>query len=195
MGLAVIRLFRQVVGDKDRKMEHYITSKNLYDPIMQVFRENCDRYNMVNSAIVELFNFIDKEYYNNHRLIGYLVERYKTDFESVTYVPTFSQLIQKYESHQNFVSQKDSNDNEPLTSTGKRKREDEEDEEAYFGIVSDEPSTPPITDDADDFGAGLPPLKSKDKEDDEDSEIIPVKKRRKLEFKSISYHKTDKTKK
>jgi len=193
--LAVIRLFRQVVGDKDRKMEHYITSKNLYDPIMQVFRENCDRYNMVNSAIVELFNFIDKEYYNNHRLIGYLVERYKTDFESVTYVPTFSQLIQKYESHQNFVSQKDSNDNEPLTSTGKRKREDEEDEEAYFGIVSDEPSTPPITDDADDFGAGLPPLKSKDKEDDEDSEIIPVKKRRKLEFKSISYHKTDKTKK
>lgn len=81
---------------------------------------------------------------------------------------------------------------------GKRKRSEfepeDEDEEAYFSLAPDEPSTPPISNDDDDseqFGAGLHPLKSSSTEEDDDDEpIVPVRKKRKLfEIKSISYHK------
>eukprot|EP00339_Tiarina_fusa_P025173 CAMPEP_0117053872 /NCGR_PEP_ID=MMETSP0472-20121206/37289_1 /TAXON_ID=693140 ORGANISM="Tiarina fusus, Strain LIS" /NCGR_SAMPLE_ID=MMETSP0472 /ASSEMBLY_ACC=CAM_ASM_000603 /LENGTH=167 /DNA_ID=CAMNT_0004769149 /DNA_START=57 /DNA_END=560 /DNA_ORIENTATION=+ len=148
---------------------------------------------MVNSSIVELFDFINKEYYNNHRLIGYLVERFRSDFENVTYVPTFTQLIQKHEAHQEFVSKGRIDREDDSKSTGKRRREDfaDEEEEAYFDHVSDEPSTPPISAEGDEneIGADLPPLKAKTNDDDDDEPIVPVKKKRKLQFKSISYHK------
>ena len=58
--------------------------------------------------------------------------------------------------------------------------------------MSDEPSTPPISEESEEneLGAGLPPLKASNKADDEDDEmVVPAKKKRKLQIKSISYHK------
>ena len=105
--LAIIRLFRQVVGDKNRQTERYLITRHLFDPLMKVFRDNEERYNMINSAIVELFDFIDKEYFNNYRFISYLVERFRTDFERIDYVPTFKLLIKKYETRQELAENGD----------------------------------------------------------------------------------------
>ena len=112
--LAVIRLFRQAIADKDKKIEIYITTKNLFDPIMKLFRENSDRYNMVNSAIIELFDFIKIEYEKNFRLLIYLVERFRKDFEDVTYVNTFSQLVDRYDNHQEVASQQETKSNDTV---------------------------------------------------------------------------------
>jgi protein phosphatase-4 regulatory subunit 3 len=83
--------------------------KHLYDPILQLFRENKDRYNMINSAIVELFEFIVKECHSNYKLITYLVLRFRPDFMNVKYVHTFETLIQKYETHQELKRNGDQN--------------------------------------------------------------------------------------
>ena len=115
--------------------------KHLFDPLIEIFRENKDRYNMINSSIIELFDFIDKEYNqfpppppssssssstssssssknhtpssaappsspvnsSNFKFISYLVSRYRDDFAAITYVPTFSNILSKFDSHSHLI--------------------------------------------------------------------------------------------
>ena len=71
---------------------------------MKSFINNGNRNNMINSAILELFWFIDQECYNNHKLIAHLVEKYRDDFEKITYVNAFRNLITKYDNHRDIVN-------------------------------------------------------------------------------------------
>ena len=132
LALAAIRIFRQSIGEKDRKLEGHIMHKHLFDPLIHIFRENKDRYNMINSSIIELFDFIDKEYNqlppppltsssspsssapsknsnsppvnsSNFKFISYLVNRYRDDFSSITYVPTFTNILSKFDSHSHLL--------------------------------------------------------------------------------------------
>ncbi|PRP84443.1 hypothetical protein PROFUN_08028 [Planoprotostelium fungivorum] len=95
---ASIRLFRCFVGMKDEFYNRHITKYSLFDPIMDIFKRNGNRYNLINSSIIELFDFIRKE--NIKHLISYLYKNYKEVLESVTYVDTCKQLIQKHEQNQ-----------------------------------------------------------------------------------------------
>ena len=56
--LAALRLCRKVVGLKDDSYNHYIVKHDLFAPIVKTLVTNGDRYNMVNSAILEMFEFI-----------------------------------------------------------------------------------------------------------------------------------------
>eukprot|EP01117_Protostelium_nocturnum_P007283 TRINITY_DN2607_c0_g1_i1.p1 TRINITY_DN2607_c0_g1~~TRINITY_DN2607_c0_g1_i1.p1 ORF type:complete len:591 (+),score=132.41 TRINITY_DN2607_c0_g1_i1:153-1925(+) len=58
--LSSIRFFRSFVGMKDDFYNRHITKNNLFDPIIEVFTKNGNRYNLLNSAIIELFDFIRK---------------------------------------------------------------------------------------------------------------------------------------
>ena len=43
---------------KDEFYNRYITKGKLFEPVVQAFKDNGHKYNLLNSAIVELFEFI-----------------------------------------------------------------------------------------------------------------------------------------
>lgn len=53
-----LRFLRRIVGLKDEFYNRYIVKGQLFDPVIATFKENGQRYNLLNSAIVELFEFI-----------------------------------------------------------------------------------------------------------------------------------------
>jgi hypothetical protein len=55
---AAVRFCRRMVGLTDEFYNRYIIYKNLFSPIVKAFMANGRRYNLVNSAILELFDFI-----------------------------------------------------------------------------------------------------------------------------------------
>ncbi|GAB1302951.1 Protein PPP4R3C [Apodemus speciosus] len=93
--LCVVRFMRKMIGLKDKIYCLYIIKENLFEPIVNAFMHNGHRYNMLNSAIIELFEFIRKE--NIKSLIENIVEKFFVAFESVEYVQTFKGLKTKYE--------------------------------------------------------------------------------------------------
>ncbi|XP_005080124.1 protein PPP4R3C-like [Mesocricetus auratus] len=93
--LCAIRFMRQMVGINDKIYNLYIIKKNLFEPVVRTFLHNGERNNMLNSAIIELFEFIRQE--NIKSLIANIVEKFFTAFESVEYVQTFKGLKVKFE--------------------------------------------------------------------------------------------------
>lgn len=53
-----LRFMRRIVGLKDEFYNRYIIKGQLFDPVVTAFKNNGQRYNLLNSAIVELFEFI-----------------------------------------------------------------------------------------------------------------------------------------
>nr|XP_034342318.1 protein PPP4R3C-like [Arvicanthis niloticus] len=93
--LCAIRFMRKMIGLKDKIYILYIIKENLFEPVVNAFVHNGHRYNMLNSAIIELFEFIRKE--NIKSLIANIVENFFVSFESIEYVQTFKGLKTKYE--------------------------------------------------------------------------------------------------
>lgn len=58
MFTASLRLLRKVIGLKDDFYNRYIIKGDLFRPIVDCFVANGDRYNLLNSAMLELFEFI-----------------------------------------------------------------------------------------------------------------------------------------
>ncbi|ERE65140.1 protein PPP4R3C [Cricetulus griseus] len=93
--LCAIRFMRQMVGVNDKLYNHYIITKNLFEPVVKAFIHNGKRNNMLNSAIIELFEFIREE--NIKSLVANIVKNFFTAFESIEYVQTFKGLKDKFE--------------------------------------------------------------------------------------------------
>ena len=55
---------------------------------LQLFKRNEHKYNLINSAIIELFDFIRKE--NIKSLVAYITEKFEKELRPVTYVDTFN---------------------------------------------------------------------------------------------------------
>ena len=92
--VAAVRFLRACVGLKDEFYNRYIIKNTLFAP-MKVFIANGDKYNLLNSAVLELVDFIRRE--NIKALVAHLVENYEAMFETVTYVDTFRLLKVRYE--------------------------------------------------------------------------------------------------
>lgn len=116
--LSVIRFFKTIIGKNDLLLHNYILTHNLFDPVMEIWRKNATCYNLINSAIIDLFDMMTR-LTNTTRLKQYCVERFRSDFEKVTYIETFSQLISQQEQ-----KEKDENTEES--------QHDIEDDDAYF---------------------------------------------------------------
>jgi protein phosphatase-4 regulatory subunit 3 len=93
--VASVRFLRACVGLKDEFYNRYIIKNNLFAPVMKVFMANGDKYNLLNSTVLELIDFIRRE--NIKALIAHVVEKYESMFETVTYVDTFKLLKTRYE--------------------------------------------------------------------------------------------------
>ena len=53
-----IRLVRKMIARKDEFFNRYIVKGCLLEPVVKAFKNNGNRYNLLNSAIIELFEFI-----------------------------------------------------------------------------------------------------------------------------------------
>ncbi|XP_021044314.1 protein PPP4R3C [Mus pahari] len=102
--LCAVRFMRKMIGLKDKICSLYIIKENLFEPVVNAFMHNGHQYNMLNSAIIELFEFIRKE--NIKSLIVNIVENFFMAFESIEYVQTFKGLKTKYEEEKKRKSQR-----------------------------------------------------------------------------------------
>jgi len=163
--LAAIRFFRSFIGMKEDFYNKHLIKKNLFDPIIEVFKENGAKYNLLNSAIIELFEFIRKE--NVKPLIQHVVERYGDFFKTVEYVDTFKHLLLKNEQNQENSSASSTPTLSANSLNGSREVQDDED---YFN--SEEEENPvPIKRFEKDIERQFKPLIRK--VDDDDSLILP----------------------
>jgi len=143
LALAALRFCRKIIGVKDEFYNRYITKGKLLVPIIQAFEENGNKYNMINSAVIELFEFIRIE--DVKSLITYVVEDYMSSFESVDYVQTFKGLKMRYDQERDRQNRKnmDRNANHGIIhfNSSRFKRDDrdlEEEEENWFDKDDDE---------------------------------------------------------
>ncbi|XP_059156179.1 serine/threonine-protein phosphatase 4 regulatory subunit 3A-like isoform X2 [Physella acuta] len=93
--LCALRFCRKIVGLKEEFYNRYIIKENLFRPIVDAFLANGDRYNLINSAMIELFEFIKVE--DIKSLSTYIVETFQKDLEGIKYVKTFETLKVRYE--------------------------------------------------------------------------------------------------
>jgi protein phosphatase 4 regulatory subunit 3 len=131
--------------------------EHLFEPILNVVYETMPRDNLLNSACLELFDFIRRE--NVKVLVNHLVENYREKLKDIIYVDTFTSLILKYDQMQGYSANMDTSfiDTEEDTPgrsqiSGGRRWQGVKDldaaEEEYFNTSDDEdekPETPAKT--------------------------------------------------
>lgn len=83
----------------------YIVKGNLFAPVVETFIRNNGRYNLLESAILELFEFIKLE--DIKILCTYVVENFGKIFDEIQYVQTFKNLRNKYDQHQDRLKEKE----------------------------------------------------------------------------------------
>ena len=135
--LAALRLLRTCVGLKEEFYTTQIINNNAFAPVIDVFLANGERYNMLNSAVLELFIFIKKD--NLKSLISYTIEKFWERLSSIEYVPHFKDLKQKHEENVNTEAKRVEGEDKTAMAVIKlnhmRKRRDgsmDKEEEDYF---------------------------------------------------------------
>jgi protein phosphatase-4 regulatory subunit 3 len=86
------------VNLQDEFYNQQMMQEHLFEPILNVVYETMPRDNLLNSACLELFDYIRRE--SIRALITHLVENYREKLKDIVYVDTFSGLITRYEQMQ-----------------------------------------------------------------------------------------------
>lgn len=55
-----LRFMRKIIGQKDELYNHYITLGNLFEPVVNAVVDNKNRCNILKSASMEMFEFIQR---------------------------------------------------------------------------------------------------------------------------------------
>uniref|UniRef100_A0A674E1B6 Serine/threonine-protein phosphatase 4 regulatory subunit 3 n=1 Tax=Salmo trutta TaxID=8032 RepID=A0A674E1B6_SALTR len=134
-----LRFMRRIIGLKDEFYNRYIMKNFLFEPVVKAFLNNGARYNLMNSAIIEMFEYVRVE--DVKSLTAHIVENYWKVLEDVDYVQTFKGLKLRYE------QQRERQDNPKLDSMrsilrNHRFRRDartlDDDEEMWFNADEEE---------------------------------------------------------
>uniref|UniRef100_A0A8D8IA97 Serine/threonine-protein phosphatase 4 regulatory subunit 3 n=1 Tax=Culex pipiens TaxID=7175 RepID=A0A8D8IA97_CULPI len=103
--LGALRFLRKIIALKDDFYNRHIVKGNLFAPVVDAFIRNNGRYNLLESAILELFEFIKIE--DIKSLYTYFVENFGKFFDDVQYVQTFKTLKNKYDQQQDRLKEKE----------------------------------------------------------------------------------------
>ncbi|XP_063985531.1 serine/threonine-protein phosphatase 4 regulatory subunit 3 [Diachasmimorpha longicaudata] len=139
--LCALRFMRKIIALKDEFYNRYIIKGNLFAPVFDAFARNNGRYNLLDSAILEMFEFIKLE--DIKSLCSHVVENFSKELETIDYVQTFKALKIKYEQHQDKLKDRDRATLESVPSIlrNSRYRRDQrqldEDEEMWFNEEED----------------------------------------------------------
>ncbi|XP_053985379.1 serine/threonine-protein phosphatase 4 regulatory subunit 3 [Hylaeus anthracinus] len=140
--LCALRFMRKIVALKDEFYNRYIIKGNLFAPVFDAFVRNNGRYNLLDSAILEMFEFIKLE--DIKSLCSHVVENFSKELEAIDYVQTFKALKLRYEQHQDKLKDRDRTalDSVPsiLRSSSRYRRDQrqlDEEEEMWFNEEED----------------------------------------------------------
>ncbi|XP_062502415.1 serine/threonine-protein phosphatase 4 regulatory subunit 3-like [Corticium candelabrum] len=135
--LSALRFCRRIVGLQDEFYNQYVERGDHFAPVVALFQRNSNRYNLINSAIVEMFNFIINE--NVELLIVYSVRRFMDVFRDIAYVKTFEKLKVRYDQNEDKRKTADRRTDEsmpaPVQKASRFRRDArdlDEDEEFWF---------------------------------------------------------------
>lgn len=140
--LGALRFLRKIIALKDEFYNRHIVKGNLFAPVVDAFIRNNGRYNLLESAILELFEFIKIE--DIKSLYTYFVENFGKIFDDVQYVQTFKTLKNKYDQQQDRLKEKEKGNLDSVPSilrNSSRYRRDQrqldEEEEIWFNEEED----------------------------------------------------------
>lgn len=105
--LCALRFMRKLIALKDEFYNRYIIKGNLFAPVVDAFVRNNGRYNLLDSAIIEMFEFIKLE--DIKTLCSHVVENYGKCLDEICYVQTFKALKLRYDQHQDKLKDRDRN--------------------------------------------------------------------------------------
>uniref|UniRef100_A0A669DZZ5 Serine/threonine-protein phosphatase 4 regulatory subunit 3 n=1 Tax=Oreochromis niloticus TaxID=8128 RepID=A0A669DZZ5_ORENI len=134
LALCALRFMRRIIGLKDEYYNRYIIKGNLFEPVINALLDNGTRYNLLNSAIIELFEFIKVE--DIKSLIAHIVDNFYKALESIEYVQTFKGLKGRYEQEKDRQSQR--LNSFPTCRYRRDARSLDEDEELWFNDDDDD---------------------------------------------------------
>ncbi|KAL4715998.1 hypothetical protein ACJJTC_013298 [Scirpophaga incertulas] len=103
--LGALRFMRKIIALKDEYYNRYIIKGNLFAPVIDAFLRNNGRYNLLDSAILELFDFIRLE--DIKSLCSHVVENYGKILEEIEYVQIFKALKTRYDQHQDKLKERE----------------------------------------------------------------------------------------
>ena len=147
--LTALKFFRTCVSLQDQFYATQITQNNTFDLILDIVIETMPRDNLLNSACLDLFEFIKRE--NIKAIILHVVETYREKLKDITYVDTFQNLILRYEQMQGYnpdMEQTLFSQDEDVTPNGRNNvnggqrwqglKDMDSTEEEYFNTSDDE---------------------------------------------------------
>ncbi|KAJ5495127.1 hypothetical protein N7539_000243 [Penicillium diatomitis] len=144
--LVSLKFFRTLISLQDTFYQALMTHNNTFGLILDIVCETMPRDNLLNSACLELFEFIKRE--NIKPFILHVVEKYRDKLDQITYVDTFRNLILRYDQMQGngadadaTLFSQDENAPQRLPLSGQRwqgVKEMDAAEEEYFNASDDE---------------------------------------------------------
>eukprot|EP00008_Paramoeba_atlantica_P008477 CAMPEP_0201486378 /NCGR_PEP_ID=MMETSP0151_2-20130828/10434_1 /ASSEMBLY_ACC=CAM_ASM_000257 /TAXON_ID=200890 /ORGANISM="Paramoeba atlantica, Strain 621/1 / CCAP 1560/9" /LENGTH=900 /DNA_ID=CAMNT_0047870973 /DNA_START=67 /DNA_END=2769 /DNA_ORIENTATION=+ len=152
--IAAAHLLRAVIGKEDPFYDRHIMQHRLFGGAIQVLLETHARYNVLNSVILELFDFIHRN--NRHKLQKHIAQYHREDLQGIDYVPTFQIILSMGADEPSSSLSADMSENSLNSS--------QQDEEDYFnGSEEDEDSIELDTKESFCFN---PPPRPKEEEED-----------------------------
>lgn len=130
--IAAIKFFRSCVAQHDIFYYNDIISNDYFAPIMELWREHKDRDNLINSSILELFEFIRRE--NIKKLIEYIIQKYRKDLEDSQHFETFKLMLSTYDTEK----QREELKRPPPEDSTIKAFENKKEEDAYFSEITED---------------------------------------------------------
>ncbi|RMD44753.1 hypothetical protein DV735_g292, partial [Chaetothyriales sp. CBS 134920] len=93
--LTALKFFRTAVALQDPFYAQQVISSRSLEPIIDIVLETMPRDNLLNSACLEMFEFIRKE--SIKPMILHLGEHYRHKLQHITYVDTFTTLLLRFD--------------------------------------------------------------------------------------------------
>eukprot|EP00009_Paramoeba_aestuarina_P000180 CAMPEP_0201510274 /NCGR_PEP_ID=MMETSP0161_2-20130828/3032_1 /ASSEMBLY_ACC=CAM_ASM_000251 /TAXON_ID=180227 /ORGANISM="Neoparamoeba aestuarina, Strain SoJaBio B1-5/56/2" /LENGTH=453 /DNA_ID=CAMNT_0047905423 /DNA_START=504 /DNA_END=1862 /DNA_ORIENTATION=- len=89
--LAGIRLLRTLIQRQDIFFDKLIINQQFIKPVVDILMRTGDRYNVLNSAAIELFECIRAD--KREKLKTHVISCFSNELKGIEYVSTFSQLL------------------------------------------------------------------------------------------------------
>ena len=145
--LSALKYFRTAISLQDQFYSQQILKSGSFEPVIDIVLETMPRDNLLNSACLEMFEFIRKE--GIKPIIVHLGENYREKLQRIGYVDTFDNLLLRYdqltadrpESEHTLFSQDDDSPGMNRQSLGGRWQgipEIDASEEDYFNTSDDD---------------------------------------------------------
>ena len=100
MRLAALKFFRTCLGLQDEFYHTQIIQNQIFSHIIDIVYETMPRDNLLNSACLELFEFVKRE--NIKPILFHVVENYRQRLQDITYVDVFENFVNRYDQMQGF---------------------------------------------------------------------------------------------